>query len=303
MVAEIAGKKKHKKADASRIFLHVFLVILCLLIVSSFLLVIGASLQSETEIRKFGYRLFPKKICLDAYKMVFNNPTSILKSYQVTILTTVIGMFLGTLFTAGYGYALSRKDFAYRKILNWLNIISMLFNGGLVATYIVMTQWFNLKNNIGVLIWPVIFSPWNVIMMKSFFSSLPFSIIEAAKVDGASEFRIFFKIVIPMSKPIVATIALFLTLTLWNDYQQSLLYITNENLYKLQYLLMKIFNDINFMNTTALEMGVNNIDNVTFPTSGLRMAMCVIVAGPILFVFPFFQKYFAKGIYLGGVKE
>lgn len=169
MAAGIVEKKKHKKVDASRIFIHAFLIILCLLIVSSFLLVIGASLQSETEIQKFGYRLLPKKICFDAYKMVFNNSTSVLKSYQITILTTLIGMFIGTLFTAGYGYALSRKDFAYRKVLNWLNIISMLFNGGLVATYIVMTQWFHLKNKIGVLIWPVIFSPWNVIMMKSFF--------------------------------------------------------------------------------------------------------------------------------------
>ncbi len=302
MMGGINVKNKQKKIDVPKVLIHAFLIILCLLIVSTFLMVIGASLQSEEEIQKFGYRLIPQKVCLDAYKMVFNNPTTVLKSYQVTILTTVIGMFLGTLFTAGYGYAISRKDFAYRKLFNWLNIVSMLFNGGLVATYIVITQWFHLKNSIWALILPVIFSPWNIILMKSFFSSLPFSIIEAAKIDGASEFNIFFRFVIPMSKPIVATIALFLTLTLWNDYQQSLLYITNENLYKLQYLLMKILNDMNFLNTAALEMGVN-IDNVVFPTSSLRMAMCVVVAGPILFVFPLFQKYFAKGIQLGGVKE
>lgn len=290
-----------RKRNSSRVGIHLFLILFCVGIVLSFLMVIGASLQSEEEIQTLGYRIFPKEISFEAYKSVFHNPTTVLRSYYVTILTTVIGAFLGTFFTAGYAYALSRRDFKYRKVLNWLNIVSLLFNGGLVATYIVMTQWFHLKNSIWILILPLIFSPWNVIMMKSFFASLPFSVIESAKVDGANEYRIFFNFVIPMSKPIVATITLFLTLVMWNDYQQSLLYITNESLYKLQYLLMKILNDMTFLNTTAADMGVN-LEGVVFPTSSLRMAMCVVVAGPILFVFPFFQKYFAKGISLGSVK-
>lgn len=289
------------KIKLSKICIHLVLVIMCVGIVLSFLMVIGASLQSEQEIQTMGFRIFPKKLSFDAYNSVFHNPATLLRSYYVTFITTIIGAFLGTLFTAGYAYALSRRDFKYRKMLNWLNIISLLFNGGLVATYIVMTQWYHLKNSIWILILPLIFSPWNVIMMKSFFSSLPFSIIESAKLDGAGEYRIFFNFVIPMSKPIVATIALFLTLVMWNDYQQSLLYITDEGLYKLQYLLMKILNDMTFLNTTAAEMGVN-LEGMVFPTSSLRMAMCIIVAGPILFVFPFFQKYFAKGISLGGVK-
>ena len=139
--------------------------------------------------------------------------------------------------------------------------------------------------------------------MKSFFVSIPDSLVEAAKIDGAGEFRIFFRIVVPVSKPIIATIALFLTLTCWNDYQTSLLYITNESLYKLQYLLMKILTDMDFLNSAAaVDIGIN-LENVEIPTKNLRMAMCVVAAGPILVVFPFFQKYFTKGITLGGVKE
>lgn len=284
--------------------IHAFMIVICAVTALLFLIVVGASFQSQQEISAVGYRLIPKSFSLEAYESAFRNPDTILSAYIVTIITTVLGAGLGTLMTAGYAYPLSRKDFRYRKFLSVLNLISMLFNGGMVATYIVMTRWFGLKNNIWVLILPLIYSPWNVILMKSFFVSIPDSLVEAAKIDGAGEFKIFFQIVIPISKPIIATIALFLTLTCWNDYQTSLLYITNESLYKLQYLLMKILTDMDFLNSAAAaDMGIMNLENVEMPTKNLRMAMCVIAAGPILMVFPFFQKYFTKGITLGGVKE
>lgn len=288
---------------AQNAVINAFMIVLCTITALLFLIVVGSSFQSQNEINQVGYRLIPKEFSLEAYRSVFKKPDTILSAYIVTIVTTLLGAVLGTLMTAGYAYPLSRKDFRYRKILSLLNLISMLFNGGMVATYIVMTRWFGLKNNMWVLILPLIFSPWNIILMKSFFVSIPDSLVEAAKIDGAGEFRIFFRIVVPVSKPIIATIALFLTLTCWNDYQTSLLYITNESLYKLQYLLMKILTDMDFLNSAAAaDIGIN-LENVEIPTKNLRMAMCVVAAGPILVVFPFFQKYFTKGITLGGVKE
>ena len=281
--------------------IHLSFIIICVFTLALFLIVVGVSFQSQREIDLIGYRLIPKSFSLEAYRNIFNRPKTMLDSYKITIITTLIGTVMGVMFCAGYAYAMSRKDFAYRKILTWANLISMLFNGGLVASYIVYTRWFGLKNNIWVLIFPLMFSPWNVVLMKSFFMSLPESILEAAKIDGAGEYRIFFGFVIPISKPIIATIALFMTLSYWNDYQMSLIYTTKESLYKLQYLLMRILSDMQFLNSAAAEMGVN-MNNVEIPTSNLRMAMCVLAAGPILFVFPFFQKYFAKGVTLGGVK-
>lgn len=282
---------------------HALMIFFCVLVLLSFLLVVGSSLQTQSEIYRRGYSIIPIKFSLEAYKSIFNSPKVIVNAYAVTAFTTVIGMVLGTLFTGGVAYAMSRKEFKYRKILSLINIFSMLFNGGMVATYIVITRWFNLKNNIWVLILPMIYTPWNVMLMKSFFTSLPNSIVEAARIDGANEYSIFFKFVIPMSKPVFATIALFLSLSLWNDYQTSLLYITNESLYKLQYLLMKILTDMEFLNSTAAENSGIVLEHIDMPTLNLRMAMCVVAAGPMMCIFPFFQKYFTKGVTLGGIKE
>lgn len=285
------------------VFTHVFLVLICSTVLLSFLLLLGSSFQSQQEIYQVGYQIIPKRISIEAYETLFSNPKSVIDAYGVTILTTVIGTILGVLFTGGYAYAISRHEFAYRKAFSLVNLFSMLFNGGLVATYIVYTRWYGLKDNIWVLIWPMLYNPWNITLMKSFFTALPNSIIEAARIDGAGELHIFFKFVIPMSKPVFATIALFLALVYWNDFQHVMLYITDEGLYKLQYLLQKILTDAQFMNSTAAQMMGVNLDVVEVPTENLRMAMCVVAAGPMMCIFPFFQKYFTKGISLGGVKE
>lgn len=285
------------------IFTHIFMILLCSTVVFSFLLLLGSSFQSQQEIYEIGYQMIPRKFSLEAYETLFLKPKSIIDAYGITITTTVIGTVLGVLFTGGYAYAISRHEFAYRKLFSIVNLFSMLFNGGLVATYIVYTRWFGLKDNYWVLIWPLLYSPWNITLMKSFFTALPNSIIEAARIDGAGELHIFFKFVIPMSKPVFATIALFLALVYWNDFQTVMLYITDESLYKLQYLLQKILTDMEFMNSAMAEMMGANIDQMEMPTMNLRMAMCVVAAGPMMCVFPFFQKYFTKGISLGGVKE
>ena len=285
------------------IFTHIFMILLCATVIFAFLLLVGSSLQSQDEIRQIGYQMIPRKFSLEAYRSIFKTPQAIVESYGITILTTVIGTVLGVLFTGGYAYAISRHEFAYRKGFALINLFSMLFNGGMVATYLVYMNWYNLGNNMWVLIWPMLYSPWNITLMKSFFVSLPNSIIEAARIDGAGELHIFFKFVVPMSKPIFATIALFLALTYWNDFQSTLLYITDKSLYKLQYLLNKILADMEFINSGMADQIGANVDNMEIPTENLRMAMCVVAAGPMMCIFPFFQKYFTKGINLGGVKE
>ncbi len=303
-------KKKIKEGNirgrdeiAINVIVHAVILAMCVFIVYTFCIVIGSSFQGQHEIQTIGYRALPKKISFEAYKMIFNKPETIINSYVITIVTTVVGTIIGLIATAGYGYVISRKDFRYRRFFSVIMIFSMLFNGGLVATYIAMTSWLNLQDNFWVLILPVALNPWNVLVMKSFFAELPGAVIESARLDGAGELRTFWQIVLPMSKPVVAAIALFLTLTFWNDYQQSLMYIETESMYKLQYMLMKILMDLDFLNSAqAADMGVN-LEAVEMPTLSARMAMCVIAAGPILCVFPFFQKYFVKGISLGSVKE
>lgn len=299
----VSNKIKNNDEKMMKVVSHVLLIVLCVFCVGSFLLVLGSSFQSESEIQKIGYRMIPHEFSLEAYKAVFMSPGMILDSYMVTIITTVVGTIIGLCISASAGYVISRKNYRYRKILSFFIFFTMLFNGGLVPTYILMTQWLHLKNTIWALILPLVVNAWYIILMRGFFQGIPDSIMEAARIDGASELRIFFGIVLPLSKPVLATIALFYALAYWNDWYQSLLYIDNQKLYKLQYLLMQILKKSQFLNSAAgqavMGTGASTAD---MPTLNLRMAMCVVAVGPLLIAFPFFQKYFVKGITVGSVK-
>lgn len=299
----VSNKIKNTDEKMMKVVSHVLLIVLCVFCVGSFLLVLGSSFQSESEIQKIGYRMIPQEFSLEAYKAVFMSPGMILDSYMVTIITTVVGTIIGLCISASAGYVISRKTYRYRKILSFFIFFTMLFNGGLVPTYILMTQWLHLKNTIWALILPLVVNAWYIILMRGFFQGIPDSIMEAARIDGASELRIFFGIVLPLSKPVLATIALFYALAYWNDWYQSLLYIDNQKLYKLQYLLMQILKKSQFLNSAAgqavMGTGASTAD---MPTLNLRMAMCVVAVGPLLIAFPFFQKYFVKGITVGSVK-
>lgn len=299
----VSNKIKNTDEKMMKVISHVLLIVLCVFCVGSFLLVLGSSFQSESEIQKIGYRMIPQEFSLEAYKAVFMSPGMILDSYMVTIITTVVGTIIGLCISASAGYVISRKTYRYRKILSFFIFFTMLFNGGLVPTYILMTQWLHLKNTIWALILPLVVNAWYIILMRGFFQGIPDSIMEAARIDGASELRIFFGIVLPLSKPVLATIALFYALAYWNDWYQSLLYIDNQKLYKLQYLLMQILKKSQFLNSAAgqavMGTGASTAD---MPTLNLRMAMCVVAVGPLLIAFPFFQKYFVKGITVGSVK-
>jgi len=292
--------KKHM--TPVKIIIHIIFIIVCTACIYPFLIVIGSSFQSENEILISGYAIIPKKISLVAYKMILKDPKVLLNSYFVTIVTTVIGSTVGLWVTTSYAYVLSRRDFKYRKQLSFYVFFTMLFNGGMVPSYIMIARWLNLKNNILALILPYLISGWNVLLMKGFLQTIPEALFESAKIDGAGEIYTFVKIVIPVSKPPLATVGLFLVLYYWNDWWLTLLYIDKENLMKLQYMLIRVLRNLEFLNSAeAIQYGLVK-EGMVVPTQGARMAMCLLAAGPMLVVFPFFQKYFVSGLTVGSVK-
>lgn len=286
---------------AQRLIIYGVLIAICLICVVPIITVISISLSTDMAIIKDGYGIFPKNFTLEGYKFILKDMEAILRSYGISILVTVTGCVLGLTFNAMIAYVLSRKDYKYKKQLTVFLIIPMVLNGGLVPTYIWITKYLHLKNTIWVMILPMLIVPWFIILLRTFFSQIPSSLIEAATVDGASELTIFVKIVLPLAKPALATVGMFITLNYWNDWFLPLMYIDNSELYNLQYRLYIMMRDVQEMikNSSISGMGFSIAD---LPTESMRMAMCVIAAGPMLVIFPFFQKYFVKGLTVGGVK-
>ncbi|MBE5040887.1 carbohydrate ABC transporter permease [Ructibacterium gallinarum] len=282
-------------------FLHAFFLVLCACSIIPLLLVISVSLTSESGIVSKGYTLLPSELSTNAYEYIFKNGNSVARAYGVTIINTITGAGISTLLTALFAYGLSKKDFRWRKIFTFYVFFTMLFNGGTVAWYIVCTKWLNLSNTIWAMILPYLMNAWNIIILRTFFSTtIPDGIIESAKLDGAGEFRIFFQLVLPISLPGIATIALFQTLAYWNDWWLPLLFITEPKLYNLQFILQNMMNNIQKMSENsnyALSTGAMDV-----PSESARMALCIIATGPILFVYPFFQKYFIQGLTVGAIK-
>jgi putative aldouronate transport system permease protein len=226
----------------------------------------------------------------------------IIRAYGVTTFTTFVGTFLSVLVMALCAYPLSRPDFKWRYPLTFFIFFTMLFGGGLIPTYIVITKYYGLGDTIWVYILPSLANAFQIIIFRTFFAGLPFSLIESAKLDGASELKIFFKIILPLSKPAIATIGLFNVLGRWNEWMTALIYIRDDKLYTLQFLLQRILMEVEYINNIATELSVDFGSTMDVPTETVRFAMAIVAAGPMLFVFPFFQKYFAKGLTIGGVK-
>ena len=286
-----------------KVVIHFVLILLSLSCVLAFLIVVGSSFQSQQEIVERGYSLIPKHFSLEAYQSVFKNSTKLLIAYWNTFITTLIGTVAGVWLSATAGYVISRKTYRYRRILAFYIFFTMLFNGGLVPTYILISNWLNLKDTLTVLILPLLCNAWYIILMKGYFSGVPDALIESARLDGANDLFIFIKIVLPISTPVLATIALFYALGYWNEWYYCLLYISEDRLFKLQFLLMNILKNAEFLNSDlAGAMIADKSQLASIPTLNVRMAMCVLAAGPILVIFPFFQKYFVKGIMIGAVK-
>ena len=291
------------KNKSLNIVLHIFFIIFCILCIIPVLMALSASFSSESAIVSHGYSILPKEISLDGYRYVFSSGYSILSTYAVTIITVLLGVVFGVLATAMYGYVISRKDFEHGKFFLIFVFFTQLFSGGMVATYIINTQALHLSNSPVILIVACVFSSWNVLVLKAFFSSsVPFSIIEAGTIDGANEYKIFFQLVMPISLPGIATIALFITLDKWNDWMTPMLYITDKRLYTLSFLLQTMLTNIQQMLEDAQSSGVaSNMEKI--PSESARMALCMVALGPMLVIYPFFQKYFIQGMTIGSVKE
>ena len=271
---------------------------LCLL---PFLLIISASLTSNTSIIQDGYQLIPAAFSLEAYKVIFELPQEVLRAYGVTVLTTVAGTALGLFLMTMAGYVLQRKDFKYRNFFSFFIYFTTLFGGGLVPWYILITKYLQFTDTYYALIFPSLMSPFLIILMRSFMKSvIPDEIIESAKIDGAGDFKIYYRIVLHLSLPGIATVGLFLALQYWNDWFSSALFINNAAKFQLQYYLYNIINTANFLATIGAGSGVVLSEGV--PTESMKMAMSIIVTGPILLLYPFIQRYFVKGLTIGAVK-
>lgn len=281
--------------------MHIFMILLVLSCVLPFLLMVMASLTEEMTLTRNGYSFFPEVFSLETYRYIIRSAGTILRGYVMTIVVTVIGTVCNLVLTILFAYPLSRKDLPYRSGLSFFLFFTMLFNGGLVPTYMMYANTFHIKNTLFALIVPsLMMNAFYVIMMRSFFSSsIPDSLIEAAKLDGASERKILMSIVVPLSKPMIVTLVLMVGLGYWNDWMNGLYYVNDDNLYSIQVLLTRILRNLDMMKQNAAAGG-GSVGPM--PSTALRMAIAVMGVLPIMLAYPFFQKYFVKGITVGSVK-
>lgn len=292
---EITGK--------TDISFNIIFIIFALISIIPVIFIFIISISSEDSLRTYGYRFIPKALSLDSYIFVLREVKMILRALGVSILVTVLGSAIGVMLTTLMGYVLSRKEYKMNGFFTMIVFIPMIFNGGMISSYVVNTQFMHLKDSIWALVFPLCVSSFNVVVCKTFFkANIPDSVIESAQIDGASQFTIFGKIALPLSKPLMATIALFLTFGYWNDWFQSSLYITNTKLFSLQALLDHVQRNIEMMaKNPSLGVTMQQYINA-MPKEGARMAMAIIIIIPIACTYPFFQKYFISGLTVGAVK-
>lgn len=292
------------RSDRSSIFLrwfsYIFIGAFALLCLFPFLLVIGTSFTSENAIKQFGFNIWPKEFSLFAYKIIFENPNLIIGSYLVTIGITVVGTVIGLLIVSMTGYALQRPDFQYRNKISFFIYFTTLFSGGLVPFYLLITQYLHLKDNYLAVLLPGLLSPFLIIMMKSFVRSIPHAITESAKIDGAGDFTIFVKLILPMATPALATIGLFIALGYWNEWYNSMLFLSADMKYRpLQLFLYNVVTSADFVRNSA---AASNVQHRDVPLESMKMAVAVVATGPVILFYPFVQRYFIKGITVGAVK-
>jgi putative aldouronate transport system permease protein len=271
-----------------------------LICIIPFILVISGSLTNEQAIIKNGYNIIPVPFSVQAYKTLFNYPQDVLNAYKVSLIVTVAGTLVSLLLTAMAAYALSRNDFRWRNKLSFFFYFTTLFNGGLVPWYIWCVQYLRLKNApLAALTLPYLFSVFNLIILKNFMKSIPESVVESAKIDGANNFTIFFRLILPLSKPALATIGLFTALGYWNDWYLCFMFVDNYKYYSLQYYLYTTLSSQDALKRIAIVTGKNM---ATIPSESMKMAMVVVATGPILLLYPFLQRYFVRGLTIGAVK-
>ncbi len=300
---------KHKictEKTKTGLFIHITMVLVTIVTLLPMILTVMISFTKNESILQNGYQLWPGEFSLDAYKYLLRVPTQLIKGYKVSIIVTVAGTVVNLLITAFIAYPLSRADFAYRKAISTFLFIPMMFSGGTVASYILIVRYLGWKNDLLSLIIPGMAAPFTIFMLRVLFQDIPSSLLEAAKIDGASEQKVFWKIVIPLSKPALATIALQYILAYWNDVNSPILYITDRNKYPVTMVLNNIVSAINYMKQLLADPSKNPMGTVIDPNSissdAIMFAMMVVATVPLVIAFTGLQKYFVKGMVTGAVK-
>lgn len=291
-----------KRFELPKLLIHLLFILLSLAVVLPFLLVVAVSLTDEASLTDNGYQFLPESFSLEAYRYLLDAPDILLRAYGVTITVTAIGALAGLLLTAMIAYVISRPDYRYNRATTFYVFFTMLFSGGLVPSYILITQYLHLKDSLLALILPVLLSPFNIMVMKGFMSKIPLEIVESAKIDGARELRIFFRIILPLSTPALATLGLLISFTYWNEWFNAMLYIDDPNKVPLQLLLVRTLGSIEFITSNSEFAQQLGIDLSSFPNNSARMAIAVLAGGPMLIIFPFFQRFFVKGLTVGSLK-
>ncbi|SEP85615.1 carbohydrate ABC transporter permease [Butyrivibrio sp. TB] len=291
-----------KKDTSFQVIDNIIMIIMCLLVLFPIGLLIMSSMSAESDVIKYGYSLMPRQFDFTAYKYIFGEG-SIFHSYFITVSVTVIGTVLSVIMTTMIAYTLTVPGLPGKKIISFYVLFTMLFSGGLVPSYMMWSNIFHIKNTYGALIFPsLLCSAFHIMITRSYFqNNIPGEILESARIDGMTEFGIFFKIVLPLSTPIIATIGFMRALMYWNDWTNSLYYITDKNLVSIQALLNNMLTNAQYL-AQSMDASMVATDSANVPSLTLRMAVAVVGMLPMIALYPFFQKYYMKGLTVGAVK-
>ncbi len=301
MKAGVTQKSKIKKSTGEKIFeviVYLIATAFCIYCLFPFAIILGSSFETESNFVRYGYPIIPKEFTTAAYEMVLGD-SQIFKAYGVTIFITAVGTLFSMFLTITMAYPLSLKKVKYRNFFTFYAYFTMLFGGGLVPTYLLISKTLNMKNTIWVLIIPVAFGAWNMFLMRNFFAGIPKELSESAYMDGANDYQILWKIILPVSVPGIATLSLFYALGYWNQWFNAMLYIEKSQLFPLQYLLMRMLRNMEALQEMARTTGVSLGD---IPANSVRMATTVVAIGPIVLLYPYVQKYFTSGLTVGAIK-
>lgn len=291
-----------RKDTGFQVAINIILAFMCLLVLFPLALLIMSSISAESDIIKYGYTLWPKKFDFTAYKFIFSEG-SVFHAYIVTIFVTLIGTCASVIVTTLISYTLTIPDLPGRNIISFLILFTMLFSGGLIPSYMMWCNIFHIKNTVWALLIPnLLCSSFHIMITRSYFqNNIPKEILESARMDGMSEFGIFFKIVLPLSLPILATIGFMKALMYWNDWTNSLYYITDKNLVGIQALLNNMLTNVQYL-AQSMDASMVATDAASVPSLTMRMAVAVVGMLPMIILYPFFQKYYMKGLTVGAVK-
>lgn len=290
-----------KKFSLSQLIIMLIVALFSLACLYPFIMVISGSLSTEQDIAAYGYTFLPKHITFDSYRILLLGSHRIVNAYGISIFVTVVGTALSLLFTAMGAYAVSRRSFKLRGVLSVYVIITMLFSGGLVPWYIICVRYLDLKDSVFALILPSLANAFNLFLVRNFMYAIPEEIHESAKIDGAGEFLIFYRLNAPLALPVLATVGLFISLGYWNDWFLGLMFVDKQELQPLQLLLRTLISNVEFLRSSSNAAAMQRI-SAQIPSESMKMALTVVTIGPIVFLYPFVQRYFVKGLIVGAVK-